>query len=103
MATALFWSVGPPCLHLPPKPAVSASNPRHLQRPPQSALLAKAAATIDVLSGGRLEFGVGAGCQRKEHEAYGFGFPDVRVRVEMMAEALEVTLRLWTQQAPISR
>jgi len=63
------------------------------------ALLAKAAATIDVLSGGRLEFGVGAGCQRKEHEAYGFGFPDVRVRVEMMAEALEVTLRLWTQQS----
>ena len=63
------------------------------------ALLAKAAATLDVLSGGRLEFGFGAGCQQREHEAYGFGFPDVGVRVEMMAEALEVMLRLWTQQS----
>jgi F420-dependent oxidoreductase-like protein len=62
------------------------------------ALLAKAAATLDVLSNGRLEFGVGAGCQQKEHEAYGFSFPNVGERVEMMAEALEITLRLWTQQ-----
>ena len=62
------------------------------------ALLAKAAATLDVLSGGRLEFGIGAGCQQKEHDSYGFSFPNLQVRVEMMAEALEVTLRLWTQQ-----
>jgi F420-dependent oxidoreductase-like protein len=63
------------------------------------ALLAKSAATLDVLSGGRLEFGIGAGCQQKEHDAYGFTFPNAQVRVEMMAEALEVILSLWTKQS----
>jgi alkanesulfonate monooxygenase SsuD/methylene tetrahydromethanopterin reductase-like flavin-dependent oxidoreductase (luciferase family) len=62
-----------------------------------AALLAKAAATLDVISGGRLEFGIGAGCQEREHTAYGFQFADVQTRVIEMAEALEVTKRLWTQ------
>jgi F420-dependent oxidoreductase-like protein len=61
------------------------------------AVLAKAAATLDVLSGGRLEFGLGAGCQEKEHTAYGFDFPSAEVRVEALTEALEVITRLWTQ------
>lgn len=62
------------------------------------ALLAKAAASLDVISNGRLEFGVGAGCQTGEHVAYGFGFPAISVRVERLSEALEVLTRLWTQQ-----
>ncbi len=62
------------------------------------ALLAKTAATLDVLSNGRLEFGIGAGCQEAEHLAYGFGFPKASVRIESVGEALEVIIRLWTQE-----
>ena len=62
------------------------------------ALLAKTAATLDVLSNGRLEFGIGAGCQEAEHMAYGFGFPKPNVRIEQLGEALEVITRLWTQK-----
>jgi F420-dependent oxidoreductase-like protein len=62
------------------------------------ALLAKTAATLDVLSNGRLEIGIGAGCQETEHLAYGFGFPKASVRIEQMGEALEVMTRLWTQE-----
>jgi F420-dependent oxidoreductase-like protein len=62
------------------------------------ALLAKIAATLDVLSNGRLEFGIGAGIQEAEHTAYGFGFPKLRVRVQQMEEALEVVTKLWTQK-----
>lgn len=62
------------------------------------ALLAKTAATLDVLSNGRLEFGIGAGVQEAEHIAYGFGFPKLSVRLERLGEALEVITRLWTQE-----
>jgi F420-dependent oxidoreductase-like protein len=62
------------------------------------ALLAKAAATFDVLSNGRLEFGIGSGVQEAEHAAYGFGFPKPSVRTEQLGEALEVITRLWTQK-----
>ena len=62
------------------------------------ALLAKMAATLDVLSNGRLEFGIGAGTQETEHIAYGFGFPPPSVRIERLSEALEVIRRLWTQE-----
>jgi alkanesulfonate monooxygenase SsuD/methylene tetrahydromethanopterin reductase-like flavin-dependent oxidoreductase (luciferase family) len=56
------------------------------------------AATLDVLSGGRLELGIGAGVQENEHTAYGFGFPKHSIRVERLGEALEVIRRLWTQE-----
>ncbi len=62
------------------------------------ALLAKMAATLDVLSGGRLEFGIGAGTQEDEHNAYGFGFSKPTSRIERLTEALEVTKQLWTQE-----
>jgi F420-dependent oxidoreductase-like protein len=62
------------------------------------ALLAKSAATLDVLSNGRLEFGIGAGAQEAEHSAYGFGFPNLSSRVEKLGEALELIRRLWTQE-----
>ena len=62
------------------------------------ALLAKMAATFDCLSGGRLEFGIGAGTQQAEHDAYGFDFSKPQVRIEQLAESLEVIRRLWTQE-----
>lgn len=62
------------------------------------ALLAKQAATIDVISNGRLEFGIGAGVQEDEHTAYGFDFPKSSVRAAQLGEALEVTTQLWTQR-----
>ena len=62
------------------------------------ALLAKTAATLDVISNGRVEFGIGAGCQEAEHLAYGYDFPKASVRIEAVGEALEVITRLWTQE-----
>lgn len=61
-------------------------------------LLANAAATADHVSGGRIELGLGAGWMEREHRAYGFPFPDVRTRVEMLAEQVEIVHRLWTEE-----
>jgi F420-dependent oxidoreductase-like protein len=61
------------------------------------ALTAKAAATIDVISEGRLEFGIGTGANQFEHEAYGFDFLKPGDRTEQLDEALEIITRLWTQ------
>jgi F420-dependent oxidoreductase-like protein len=62
------------------------------------ALLANAAATADNVSGGRIELGIGAGWMEREHRAFGFRFPETRVRVEMFAEQLEIVHRLWTEE-----
>jgi len=62
------------------------------------ALLAKIAATVDVVSGGRLEFGVGAGVQETEHRAYGFPFPTASIRIERMKEAVEIIKALWSEE-----
>src|SRR5437764_133967 len=61
------------------------------------ALLASAGATADHVSGGRIELGVGAGWMEREHRAFGFAFPETRVRVEMFTEQLEIVHRLWTE------
>lgn len=50
--------------------------------------LLKQAITVDHISGGRVDFGVGAGWVEREHEAYGFPFPSARERVDRFAEAL---------------
>jgi F420-dependent oxidoreductase-like protein len=62
------------------------------------ALLANAAATVDHISGGRVELGLGAGWMEREHRAYGFAFPDTSTRVAMFREQLEVVHRLWTEE-----
>jgi F420-dependent oxidoreductase-like protein len=62
------------------------------------ALLANAAATADHVSGGRIELGMGAGWMEREHRAYGFPFPETRVRLEMLAEQIEIVHRLWTEE-----
>ena len=60
-------------------------------------LLANAAATADHISGGRIELGLGAGWNEREHRAYGFPFPDTPTRVAMFREQLEIVHRLWTE------
>src|SRR5207244_10726439 len=66
-------------------------------------LLANAAATADHVSRGRIELGVGAGWMEREHRAYGFPFPETPVRVEMLAEQLELVHRLRTEDRVDSR
>lgn len=60
------------------------------------AVLANAVATADHISGGRIELGLGAGWMEREHEAFGFPFPELKVRRRMLAEQLEIIDRLWT-------
>jgi len=73
-------------------------------RPP--AMLAKIAATVDIVSGGRLDFGIGAGSRpsqplaRREYEAHGLPFHDSAHAVESLAEACTVIRRLWTAAEP---
>lgn len=59
------------------------------------ALLAKISATLDVLSGGRLEFGIGAGWYSAEYEAYGYPFPRAAVRLAQLKEALSIIKGMW--------
>ncbi|MCV7278575.1 TIGR03560 family F420-dependent LLM class oxidoreductase [Mycolicibacterium flavescens] len=61
------------------------------------AVLAKMAVTVDHISGGRLDFGIGAGWHENEHRGYGIDFPSPGQRVAMVDEALTVIRRLWTE------
>lgn len=54
------------------------------------AFLLKQAVTVDHISGGRVDFGVGAGWTEREHEAYGWDYPSAKERVDRFAEALEI-------------
>src|SRR5215218_1318454 len=62
------------------------------------AFLLKQAVTVDHISGGRVDFGVGAGWTEREHEAYGWPFPSARERVDRFAEALEIWDRLQQEE-----
>lgn len=73
-------------------------------RPP--AVLAKIATTVDVVSGGRLDFGIGVGSRpdhplaRREYSAHGLPFHDTGTAVGSLAEACTVVRRLWTESEP---
>jgi F420-dependent oxidoreductase-like protein len=56
-------------------------------------VLAKSAATVDHVSGGRVELGIGAGWHESEHRAYGFPFAELRTRMDVMAEQIEIVAR----------
>lgn len=57
--------------------------------------LAKVAATIDVISAGRLEMGIGAGWYEHEWNAYGYGFPGAGDRLGMLADGVEIMRQAW--------
>ena len=61
------------------------------------ALVAKMAATLQLLSGGRFILGIGAGWDEAEYRAYGYDFPSAGVRVEQLEEALHIITAMWTQ------
>ena len=62
------------------------------------AVLAKMAANVDIISGGRLICGIGAGWQENEHQAYGLPFHTVGERLQRLDEACQVLNMLWTQE-----
>ncbi len=81
------WEVGPMVL------GQSYRNP---------ALLAKMAATLQNLSGGRFIMGIGAGWKEDEYHAYNFPFPPVGVRMEQLIDTLEILKRIWTEPGKVT-
>jgi F420-dependent oxidoreductase-like protein len=61
-------------------------------------VLARMAATVDHISGGRLDVGMGAGWYEREHLAHGFPFLDARQRFDLFAEQVEIVVRSWTEE-----
>lgn len=59
-------------------------------------VLAKTVATLDVLSGGRFTFGIGTGWYEREHRGLGVPLPPLSDRFEMMEEALQICLQMWS-------
>ena len=59
-------------------------------------LLAKIVATLDVLSGGRAQLGIGAGWYEREHRALGVPFPPVAERFERLEETLQICMQMWS-------
>ena len=59
------------------------------------ALLAKMISTMDVISGGRMTLGIGAGWKEEEWNAYGYGFPDRKARLEQLEDTLEIATRMF--------
>jgi F420-dependent oxidoreductase-like protein len=60
------------------------------------ALLAKITATVDVISGGRLDWGIGAGWYENEYRSYGYDFPRPKDRIGMLDEAVQIVRGMWT-------
>jgi F420-dependent oxidoreductase-like protein len=61
-------------------------------------VLARIAATVDHISGGRIEVGLGAGWYEREHAMHGLAFPDLRTRFELLEEQVEILVRAWTEE-----
>jgi probable F420-dependent oxidoreductase len=64
-------------------------------------VLAKMGATLDVISGGRLDLGLGAGWFEQEYRAYGVPFPRIGERIAQLDEGVEIIRRMWTEPHPV--
>ena len=73
-------------------PLVLANTYRH------PSVFAKMASTLDVISDGRVEIGIGAGGSRSDHQASGLDFPSTSARVRMLEESVEIMKRLWSEE-----
>ena len=62
------------------------------------ALLAKMGATLDVLSEGRFDFGIGAGWKEIEYAAYGYPFPSAKTRIDQLADAVQIIRGIWSNE-----
>lgn len=65
-------------------------------------MLARALQTLDVITGGRAEIGIGGGWHAEEHEVFGFGFPAPSERLAMLAAAAETIAALWNAEEPVN-
>lgn len=65
------------------------------------ALLAKMASTVDVLSHGRLDFGIGAGWYEHEYRAYGYEYPDAPERLRYFRDALQIIRKMWSEEEAV--
>lgn len=63
-------------------------------------ILANIGATVDIISHGRLDFGIGAGWNELEHSSYGIPLPPTGDRIRALGEACEIIRRMWTEEAP---
>lgn len=61
------------------------------------AYLAKVAATVDIVSEGRVEMGIGAGWYEHEWRAYGYGFPGAGERIKRLEEGVQIFRDMWTK------
>jgi alkanesulfonate monooxygenase SsuD/methylene tetrahydromethanopterin reductase-like flavin-dependent oxidoreductase (luciferase family) len=64
--------------------------------------LAKLMTTADHVSGGRVELGLGAGWHEREHAAYGFPYPGLKTRMEILEEQLQIVLGNWSDEPSFS-
>jgi len=65
------------------------------------ALLAKMASTVDVMSHGRLDFGIGAGWYEHEYLAYGYDFPDGPTRLRQLRDAVRIIKAMWSEEEAV--
>jgi len=99
-------SVETPCLECWTTLAALAKDTRRLrlgsmvssQSYRNPALMAKIAASLDNISGGRVNFGVGAGWKEVEYKAYGYRYPPPSVRISQLDEALEIAKLMWSKE-----
>lgn len=61
-------------------------------------LLAKMTSTLDAISNGRLDFGIGAGWFEKEYDSYGYRFDSARSRIEQLDESLTIIRKMWKEE-----
>ena len=83
------------CRHLPPVPVSGTWSSCQSYRNP--AVLAKMAATLQELTGGRFILGLGAGWHEEEYRAYNVDYPRPGIRVQQLAETIEIARAMWTQ------